>query len=1090
MRQLTLVRRSLAYYWRTNLAVVLGVGIAVAVLAGALLVGASVRASLRDLALSRLGKTDSVISAEHFFRENVAADMARGKSISTCPLIEFQGLVTHETSGRRSSGVVVYGVDERFWRFHGVTPPELPAMSTALAAEVGSKPGDSILIRVQKQAVIPLESLHGRKEDVGRTMRFIAHEALAASALGEFSLRPRQSAVRAIFVPLGKLARELGQTGRVNTILISGETAARPIEQLLRDRYSLDDTGVRLRILEPQQRISLESSSAIIIDRLAGTALEIAGKLGLHVEPIYSYLANAIRSGAREIPYSVVAADDDFFMNRPSVTGNLPPILLNDWAAKDLGIQPGAPVSLDYYVWLDDGQLHSESARFQLAGILPISGAAADRNLTPDYPGISESESLRDWDPPFPIDLKRVRPHDDDYWKKYRATPKAFIPLAVGQRLWGTRFGKLTSIRISSKPGENLASTRDAFGAQLRSALDPLSMGFSISAARAQALTASQGATDFGEYFVYFSFFLVTAALLLAALFFRLGIEQRLREIGMFRAVGLPHAIIRSVFFIEGSLLALAGSVAGVAGALAYGALVMFGLRTRWLDAVGTTSLSLHIAPVALVIGGAAGFLSALGSIAWTLRGLRSMAPRALLASVEAKRKIPAWSGLASGVAGVLLLGAAVLGVISQVAGFFGAGTLLLTAALFETRQAFSRRRHTDLDRISKLGFRNAAWRPGRSVLCIALIASATFLIIAVDAFRRDTLSALDPKSGTGGYPLMAESLLSVIHDPNSASGREALNLNKPAFGNVHFTVFRARAGDDASCLNLYQPRDPRILAPAGNFIQQGRFSFQDSLAKTTEQKGNPWLLLDSAFSDGAIPAMGDANSITYVLHRKLGEDVVINSTAGGHPVRLRLVAALADSIFQGELLISEQNFLRLFPNQPGYRFFLLDVPRENAADIPGALEAALTDYGFDVTSTAEHLAAFHRVENTYISTFQMLGALGLLLGTFGLAAVLVRNVLERRREMALLQAVGYRRRNLGLVILAENALLLVGGLAIGAVCALIAVIPAIVSRGGHLAALSMAGWLAIILITGLAAAGLATLAMIRLPLVPALRAE
>ena len=248
-------------------------------------------------------------------------------------------------------------------------------------------------------------------------------------------------------------------------------------------------------------------------------------------------------------------------------------------------------------------------------------------------------------------------------------------------------------------------------------------------------------------------------------------------------------------------------------------------------------------------------------------------------------------------------------------------------------------------------------------------------------------------------------------------------------------------------------------------------------------------VLLDAVFSDGAIPAIGDANSITYVLHRKLGEDVVIDST-GGHPVRLRLVAALADSIFQGELLISEQNFLRLFPNQPGYRFFLLDVPRENAAAIPGALEAALTDYGFDVTSTAERLAAFHRVENTYISTFQMLGALGLLLGTFGLAAVLVRNVLERRREMALLQAVGYRRRNLGLLILAENALLLAGGLAIGAVCALIAIIPAIVSRGGHLAALSMAGWLVIILITGLAAALVATLAVIRLPLLPALRAE
>ena len=142
-------------------------------------------------------------------------------------------------------------------------------------------------------------------------------------------------------------------------------------------------------------------------------------------------------------------------------------------------------------------------------------------------------------------------------------------------------------------------------------------------------------------------------------------------------------------------------------------------------------------------------------------------------------------------------------------------------------------------------------------------------------------------------------------------------------------------------------------------------------------------------------------------------------------------------------------------------------------------LETALTDYGFDVTSTSERLATYHRVENTYISTFQMLGALGLVLGTVGLAAVLARNVLERRRELALLAAVGYRQSHLA-----------VGGLVIGTACALVAIIPAIASRGGHVALASMAGWLAMILATGLAAAAVATALMIRLPLIPSLRSE
>ncbi len=1073
MRIAMLVRRSLTYYGRTNLAVVLGVATAVAVLAGALVVGDSVRASLRDLVLGRIGRTDTVISAAQFFPEQLSAALAQGQRFSACPLIAFEGMVTHDASHRRASGVQVYGVDERFWRFHGVAGPELPAMSAALAEDLGAKPGDALLLRVEKPSAIPLESLHGRKEDVGRTLRFTAREPLAASALGEFSLRPQQGSVRAIFVPLAKLARDLGQPGKVNTILIAGEVAAPPIEKLLRERYVLEDLGLTLRPLDAQRGVSLESASAILSEAIADATVDTARKLGVRAEPILTYLANAIRAGPREIPYSLVTADDAFFTGAQR-SG----ILLNDWAAKDLGARAGDTVSLDYYKWTGDGQLRSESAQFPLAGILRLAGAAADRDFAPDYPGITQSASLHDWDPPFPIDLKRVRPRDDEYWKRYRTTPKAFLPLAVGQRLWGSRFGKLTSIRLHGAV-EQLSSG-------LRAALDPMAAGFAVYPVRAQALAASDGATDFGEYFVYFSFFLMAAALLLGSLFFRLSIEQRLGEIGMLRAVGFPDASIRNLFVMEGSVLALAGSLVGIAGAAGYGALVMLGLRTSWSDAVGTRLLALHVTPSALGIGAGGGFGVALACIWWTLRGLRHVTPRGLMTARRLESKAPAWIGLACAALGLALLASTRW--IGAVGAFFGGGVLLLAAALAEGRAWLSRRGARGLHGIATLGFRNAAWRPGRSILCTALIAGATFLIIAVDAFRRDERPPLDPNSGTGGFALMAESLLPLIHNPNTMPGREALNLTDAALSGVHFTLFRLRPGDDTSCLNLYQPRNPRILAPAGDFLSRGRFSFQEALAGTSSERQNPWLLLESPLRDGAIPAIADANSMTYVLHRKLGEDVVIAS--GDRPVRLRLVAALADSIFQGELLISEANFERVFPDQPGYRFFLIDPPPGRAAAVTGALDSALADYGFDVTSTAERLVAYHRVENTYLSTFQTLGALGLLLGTVGLAAVLARNVLERRRELALLAAVGYRRSALAAMILAENALILIGGLAIGTACAVIAIIPAITSRGGHVAAGSMAGWLAVILATGLVAVSTATLIMVRQPLIRSLRSE
>src|SRR5687767_15000584 len=219
---LKLVLRNLSYYRRTNLAVVLGVGVAVAVLAGALLVGESVRASLRGLFLQRLGRASHVASAPNFFRERLAEDVRAGAGFAgagfdaACPLVVADGVVTHESSGRRARSVQVYGVDARFWEFHGRADAAARApkrdeilLSPSLAAELGAAAGDAVVLRVEQPSDIPVESLHGRKDDVGSSARLTVRETLAASELGEISARPTQTEVRAVFVPLASLQRSL-----------------------------------------------------------------------------------------------------------------------------------------------------------------------------------------------------------------------------------------------------------------------------------------------------------------------------------------------------------------------------------------------------------------------------------------------------------------------------------------------------------------------------------------------------------------------------------------------------------------------------------------------------------------------------------------------------------------------------------------------------------------------------------------------------------------------------------------------------------------------------------------------------------------
>jgi hypothetical protein len=448
-------------------------------------------------------------------------------------------------------------------------------------------------------------------------------------------------------------------------------------------------------------------------------------------------------------------------------------------------------------------------------------------------------------------------------------------------------------------------------------------------------------------------------------------------------------------------------------------------------------------------------------------------------------------------VLGAALLGAAVSGAIDATGGFFGAGGAWLVGGLSAASIFLRRRRRSStlgrgLAGLFALGIRHTSVRPARSVLSLALIAFASFVLVSVGAFKKDvTAGSDDPRSGTGGFSLMTESVAPLMHDPNTAEGREGLALEREdaVLSNATIVRFRLRPGDETSCLTLYRPTNPRIIAPEPRFFAQPRFSFASSMATTAEEIANPWLLLNRTFADGAIAAVADQTTLMYVLHLGVGDDFTF--TPDGHPpVRLRIVGALADSFLQSELIIGEAAFVRIFPKHEGYRVWMIDTPAGSESAVTTHLEERLSDFGVDAVDTRERWAAYHEVENTYLSTFQALGSLGLLLGTLGLGAVLARNVLERRREIGLLRAVGYSPQDIRSMVLSEGMILVTSGLALGAGCAIVAIIPALRDRAQSLPLVNLAGLLVAVLATGAIASLLAIALTSRTSVIAAIKSE
>lgn len=1101
-----LTRASLRYYAGTNALVVLGVAVAVAVLAGALLVGASVHESLRQIALGRLGQTDAIITSPTFFRTTLADDLIAAspqRIEKAAPLIVVTGAVSSEGSQRTAGRVAVYGVDERFGRFHGIDGFNISSrdalISEALAQELGAKAGDSLVLRVAKPTDVPLSTLQGRRESTGERIRLTVARILDRTALGEFALAPSQGPVLAIYVPLLRLQRDLQLDDRVSAVLIKGVgdhfLAGEPeafARELLTPVVTLDDLGLRIRQNTPGETV-IESRAGLIAGSLDGEIRKTATRAKRTVTPVLTYVANSITIGNLYVPYSTITAKD-YERERQFRVENKetrPLIWLNEWAVEDLKAKVGDEVTLDYFIWTDQEGLETRASQFIMAGVLPMSGLGGDQTLTPDYPGISDATDISSWDPPFPVDLKRVRKQDEDYWDRYRAAPKALIALQDGQRLWNSRFGNVSSLRLSG--GEPL-NARD---------LNPQAAGLSVRAVRQEALAAAQGTTDFGEYFLYFSFFLVVSALLLAYLFFAVGLEQRTAEIGLLATVGFPVAAIRRIFIREGAILAAAGSLAGAIGAVLYSALILYGLRTWWVGAVGTTDLSLHVDPASLAAGVLGAFATGLAALWLGIRVLGRRSARSLLNGEPAAPTARA-SSITKGFAiflsleGAGLVAFAAAGAIDPTAGFFGAGGAWLVAGLLAASIVLRRRQpSTTFGRgpaaLFQLGSRYASARPARSVLSLALIAFASFVLVSVGAFKKDvTASTADAQSGTGGYALMAESVAPLMHDPNTPRGREELGLDRgdPLVSASTITRFRLRPGDEASCLTLYRPTNPRIIAPEPRFFETARFSFVSSAATRPEDIANPWRLLNRGTVSGAIPAIADQTTLTYSLHLGLDDEFVFTPADGQFPVRLRIVGVLADSVLQSELIIGEQAFVQLFPKHEGYRVWMMAPPAGQAEALTAHLEDRLSDYGLDVIDTGERWASYHQVENTYLTTFQALGSLGLLLGTVGLGAVLARNVLERRREIGLLRAVGYAPSDIRTLVLSEGMALVMGGLLIGAGCALVAIVPALRERAQALPLASLSAVLIGVVITGAIASLLAVQLTSRTPVVQAIKAE
>ncbi len=1091
-------------------------------------------------------------------------------------LLQLPAMVRRGDGTALANRIHVYGVDSGNYiggsntAATGFSPVEVAGekvwLNEALARHLNVKTGNDVILRIHKPSVISRDAILTPRDETSVALRLPVGGVLPKALGGNYSLEASQVEPLNAFLPYELLAKAAGLEGRANVLMSRGPTfvphptkwavdvgnklleAGYPrltyfvwgsfprnqsrwpvvtslhLDAPIQSAWDLGDAELtvtgpsdpRRSTNNPAQWVELATRRIFLEPAVVAAApTNVIGVTDYpplpKPVPILTYLVNTLRHGDRLTPYSMVTAAPAPY-TPPGMKDD--EIVVNEWLAADLGVKPGDSLSLSYYRADAGSQLVEQTNNFRVHSIVPLNGLTADQTLMPEFPGMAKAESTHDWDAGFEL-VHKIRDKDEAYWKAHRGTPKAFVTLAAGQKMWANRFGNLTAIRWFTTggpvaPGSTLESkpwvaseARESIAKTIRDRLDPAAVGLRFEDVGEQARNAAANGQDFGGLFIGFSFFLVVSSLLLTAMLFRFGLEQRAQEIGALLAMGWPVPRVQRLFLREGIWLAILGAILGAVGGAGYGRAVIYGLNTLWKDAVAGAGLEFHLTPGA-VLGGILGSVVMAAITLWfTLRSAVSRPARELLNEgfLEMRPTDPdAKPSLFAGYLPVITAGLALALVAfsKQVPDsargglFFGVGALALTSGLLWIRRGLRSASvaRSRLVTAASLSRRAVSRRPGRSLTTIALLASATFLIVAVAANRLDaTRDATRRSSGTGGFGLWAESTLPVLQDLNTQKGREFYGLNTEPLAGVTVVPLRVRDGDEASCLNLNRAQRPRLLGvKPGEMSARGAFSFAGLAAGVTVT--NSWLALERArggrpavhAESGAespsesdvVPVIGDAASIQWALGKKLG-DTLEYVDERGKPFRVRLVGAVANSILQGSLLMDEAEFTRHFPGESGHRAFLIDAPAGRDRVVAAELSRALGDLGYEVTRATDRLDRFNAVQNTYLKTFQVLGGLGLLLGSIGLGIVVLRNVYERRGELGVMAALGFSPSAVRTMVLREHAWLLVMGLFVGTTAALPAVLPVVGLSGVGFPWRSMGVTLLAVLLNGLFWTWLAT---------------
>lgn len=991
MKSIKIIFRSLFYYKKDLILILFSSIVTAMVLSGVLFTGDSVDFSLKKILDCRLGKVKTAfINFDTLFTEKISTEINKNTKIKSVSVLKTDAFIFHQN---KSFQVSFYGVPDKFFELSyssinfNIPSPGCVFINKELSKKLNAGINDFIAVRIVKPNIIAGDFFENNFKNMTVTVRLKIEKILDERDFGNFNMQASQIPPLNLFASSDWLAEKLKTDKKYNMILFDA-TDTDLIGDCFNKYISYEDVGLYFSKINGKNIIKNKNIffNEYLLDLI---------KLNSQKNPaeVFGYFINSFETGKKSVPYSFAAAFDKSYTNIISDTG----IIITKLLAEDLNSKIGDNLKLKYFVLSNDGKLSENETLFVIEKIISVNEEITDTIYMPDFPGITDVENCNDWQSGLPVDLDKIRSSDELYWQKYKYKPKAIININTAKKLWGNRYGASTGLIVDDRYNNYLNN------------IDFKNCGFIFYNLFNEGNSGINNSVDFKELFFGLSFFLIASSLILTCLILKLYLLKRKEDIRILKTIGFSEMAIFKLLFAEIFYVIFIGSFLGVISGFGVTDVILYFLKNEWNNITATVNLEFYTSMHSVITAFIMSFLTSIFFAAYTLKKI--FIQKKLSETMFIPEKFNLKNNVFYFFIFMIFLFIITMYNLSrkgQFYLFFASGILLLASGtvFFKIILFYIVKKSHRLNFLI-LALRNCSRRIDRTMSLVIILSSSVFLIFTV-GLNRLSVENKSLLNGTGGFDYFVKTAVPVKN--NSLKNIPAKKV-----------LFRFYEASSADCFNLNQVVKPGVLgANSVDFDNLKYFHFVD------ENAG--WKILDKTYTDELIiPVVADASSIEWIMKKKIG-DILYYPGIGGKVWKLKLEAGLKNSLFQGHIIVSEKNFMKMFPGINGSRIILLK--NENINDKSEFEE--LSEYGADIQTATERIGKFNTLQNTYLMIFMQLGILSLFLGLIGIIIIIIRNIFERKNETNWMYNAGFSNFQVFKIYFYENVFIIFYSLALG----------------------------------------------------------